>query len=133
MEPDGDSTEERVTALESQVDDLNRRVRAGEQDARAVRLLAGATDRDVADLGAEVRSFRQEFRDFRRATTASFNALREDMNDRFNQVSDRFNQVDNGFVEMRAKLDAAAAGQQQIVTLLSGLIDERGPGAPSRA
>lgn len=152
MEPeDPDNIAERVSALESQVGDLNRRVRANEQDARAARVLAGAADRDVADLGGEVRGlrgefndfrgevrgefndlrgefndlrgefndFRGEFNDFRRATVSSFNALRTDMNDRFKLV-------DDGFAEMRAKFDLAAAGQQQIVGLIQGLIDDRG-------
>lgn len=42
MEPEPDDIEERVTALESQVSDLKRRVRASEQDAQAARVLAGA-------------------------------------------------------------------------------------------
>lgn len=134
MEPqDPENIAERVSALESQVGDLNRRVRSSEQDARAARVLAGAADRDVADLGGEVRGlrgevtelrgeihdFRGEFTDFRRATVSSFNALRADMNDRFKLV-------DNGFSEMRAKFDLAAAGQQQIAGLIQGLIDARG-------
>lgn len=160
VEPE--NIEERVTALESQVGELNRRVRASEQDAQAARVLAGAADRDVANLGGELRDLRGdlrefrgefgdlrgefgefrgefsdlrgEFRDFRRATVAGFNALREDMNDRFSQVNDRFSQVDNGFIEMRAKFDAAAAGQQQIVQLISGMIDDRGePGQTRRS
>jgi hypothetical protein len=42
VEPEPDDIEERVTALESQVSDLKRRVRASEQDAQAARVLAGA-------------------------------------------------------------------------------------------
>lgn len=67
----------------------------------------------------EFNEFRGEFHDFRRATVAAFNALRQDMNDRFSQV-------DNGFVEMRGRLDAAAAGQQEIVRLIRDLSDDRG-------
>ena len=40
-----------------------------------------------------------EIRDFRRATTASFNALRQDF-------VDIRTHVDNGFTEMRGKFDA---------------------------
>jgi hypothetical protein len=76
---------------------------------------------------------RDELRDFRRATTASFNALREDLTDlrgyvdgRFDQVDGRFSQVDNGFIEIRGKLDAAATGQQHIVELLERLIADQG-------
>jgi hypothetical protein len=86
----------------------------------------------------DVTQFRSELRDFRRATVASFNALREDMNDRFNQVGQRFNQVahefarvDDGFAGIRGRLDAAAAGQQHIVELIQGLIDDRGEGGPA--
>lgn len=128
-----DNLEARVTKLESQVHQLAERVRASEQDAAAARILAGAADRDVTEFGDELR-------DFRRATTASFNAVREDLTDlrgdfetrfsqvveRFGQVDERFNQVDDGFVGIRGKLDTAAAGQQHIVELLEGLIADRG-------
>jgi hypothetical protein len=87
--------------------------------------------------GLEVRG---ELRDFRQATVASFNAMREDMIDlrtemnerftrvdeRFLSVDERFDQVDNGFIEIRGKLDAAAAGQQQIVDILQRLIADQG-------
>ena len=77
VEPDG--LEARVEALETHVHELDRRVRASEQDAAAARVLAGAADRDVTE-------FRGELRDFRHATAASFNALRTEMNERFAQV-----------------------------------------------
>jgi hypothetical protein len=122
VEPDG--LEARVE--ETHVQELDRRVRASERDAAAARVLAGAADRDVTE-------FRGELRDFRQATTTSFNALREDMtdlrtemNERFAQVDERFDQVDNGFIEMRGKLDATAAGQQQIVDILHRLIANQG-------
>jgi hypothetical protein len=80
-----------------------------------------------------------ELRDFRRATTSSFNALREEMNERFAQVEERFSRVDghfahieerfarvdDGFIEMRGKLDGAAAGQQRIVEILERLIADQ--------
>jgi hypothetical protein len=124
VEPDG--LEARVEALETHVHDLDRRVRASEQDAAAARVLAGAADRDVTEI-------RGELRDFRQATMASFNALRTEMNERFTQmdgrfrsVDERFDQVDNGFIEIRGKLDATAAGQQQIVDILQRLIADQG-------
>ncbi|MGB2919671.1 MAG: hypothetical protein WBC15_05560, partial [Mycobacterium sp.] len=40
----------------------------------AARVLAGAADRDVGEIRGEIR-------DFRRATTASFNAMRQDFVD----------------------------------------------------
>lgn len=107
--------EARVAALEAQVQELQElagRVRASEQDAAAARVLAGGADRDVAQI-------RDEIRDFRRATTGSFNAMREDL-------GDLRTKVDNGFTEMRGKFDAAAAGQQQIADLLNTLIEQGG-------
>ncbi|PQM44753.1 hypothetical protein C1Y40_05091 [Mycobacterium talmoniae] len=100
-----ENLESRVTALEGQVRELRGRVRASEQDAAAARVLAGGADRDVGAIGDELR-------DFRNATTASFNALREDMVDLRR--------------EMRAKFDLAAAGQQRIVDLIQTVIDAQG-------
>ena len=130
VEPDG--LEARVEALETRVRDLDGRVRASEHDAAAARVLAGAADRDVTQ-------FHSEFRGFRQATVASFNALREDMTDlrtemrtRFTRVDQRLGQIDTGLIEVdkgfigiRGKLDAAAAGQQQIVDILQRLIDDQ--------
>ena len=93
------------------LEDLNRRLRAAEQDAAAARVLAGAADRDVSEIRAQIR-------DFRNATTASFNAVREDFGDL------RTN-VDRGFAEMRSKLDATAGGQQAIADLIQRLITDR--------
>lgn len=93
------------------MEDINRRLRAAEQDAAAARVLAGAADRDVTEIRAEIR-------DFRNATTAGFNALREDF-------GDLRTRVDRGFAEVRGKLDATAGGQQQIADLIQRLIDEQ--------
>lgn len=60
----------------------------------------------------------------------SFNALRQDFVDLRGRVTDGFAEVnakferDQGFMEMRGKFDAAAAGQEQIVGLLQRLIDK---------
>jgi chromosome segregation ATPase len=97
--------ERRIAALEEQVHRLAARVEDNAQDAAAARVLARGADRDVSE-------FRTELRDFRQATTRSFNAAREDLTD-LREV------VDQGFTEMRGKLDAAASGQQQIVELLN--------------
>lgn len=112
MTTPADAYEARLAAVERKVHELTSRVRASEQDAAAARVLAGAADRDVSE-------FRSEINDFRRATTASFNALRED----FTDLSQR---TDQGFAEMRAKFDATAAGQQQIVDLLHTIINDQG-------
>ncbi|MFY9336567.1 MAG: hypothetical protein WAP49_15740 [Mycobacterium sp.] len=107
--------------------EIKRRLQAVEQDAAAARVLAGAADRDVSEIRAEIR-------DFRGATTASFNALRQDFVDlrthvdrRFTQVDRGFEQVDRGFAEMRGRLDATAAGQQRIAELIESLIDRNNP------
>ena len=117
MQPD--SLEQRVSALESQVRELADRVRTSQQDAAAARVLAGAADRDVTEFVGELRDFRQ-------ATIGSFNALREELTERFTRVEERFSRVDDGFTEMRGKLDGAAAGQQRIVELIEGLIADNG-------
>ena len=116
--------ESRVSALEEQVRDLTGRVQASGQDAAAARVLAGAADRDVSE-------FRGEIREFRRATTGSFNALRQDFVDLAGSslrqdFVDLRNHVDNGFTEIRGKFDVMAAGQQQIVGLLQTIITDQG-------
>jgi uncharacterized protein YhaN len=102
--------EARVAALEARMSELDGRVRRSEQDAAAARVLAGGADRDVTEMTAEIRGFREQ-------NTRVLNAMREDL-------TDLRSRVDNGFTEMRGKLDAASAGQQQIVSLLSTLIDQ---------
>lgn len=128
-----ENIEWRVTALEGQVRDLRKRVGASEQDAAAARVLAGGADRDVGAIRGEVRHFKK-------ATIASFNALRQNMNDGFRRVDERFarmderfaridgqfDQVGNGFTEMRAKFDMTAAGQQRIVELIQTVIAAQG-------
>ncbi len=103
--------EPRVAALENQVRDLTGRVRASEHDAAAARVLAGAADRDVGEI-------RGELRDFRQATTASFNAMRQDF-------VDLREQVDRGFAEMRGRFDGTAAGLQQIAERLDTVLIDR--------
>lgn len=107
-----DDLEARVTALETDVRDLAKEVRVGRQDAAAARLLAGAADRDVAEIRGEIRDFRQ-------ATAASFNAMREDH-------LDLRSKVDLGFTEMRGKFDMVAAGHQHLADLLQTLIARHG-------
>ncbi len=145
---DSGELEERVSALEGEVRDLNARVRGSANDAAAARVLAGAADRDVSEFRAELRDFRQqtvaefatmrretaaefatmrremsaEFATMRRATTPSFNAMRQDFVDLRAHVDQGFEKVDRGFTEMRGRLDATAAGQQQIADLLQTMI-----------
>lgn len=105
-----------MNALETTVDQINRRLRATEQDAAAARVLAGAADRDATEIRAEIRDFRQ-------TTTAGFNAMREDFVDLRQDFIDLRQHVDRGFAEMRGKLDATASGQQHIADLIQRLID----------
>ncbi len=65
-----------------------------------------------------------EMRDFRRATTRSFNAMREDISGLSRRVEDGFAQADLGFIQMRGLFDAAAAGQQHVVNLIQTLIEK---------
>lgn len=107
--PDPD-LEARLVALESRVTELSEEARAAREDAAAARHLAAANDRDVAEIRSEVRAFRQ-------AATGSFNVMREDL-------ADLRSETRTGFTEMRGRLDQAAAGQEQIVQLLTNLIDQ---------
>lgn len=96
--------EARLTALEARMEEVA-------ADAAAARHLAAARDRDLADLGLKVNAHR-----------AAVNALGLQTAGRFDQLE---NEVHTGFAEMRGKLDQAA-GQQQIVDLLTGLISGQG-------
>jgi chromosome segregation ATPase len=132
--------ETRVAALETQVRELAERVQHSEQDAAAARVLAGGADRDVAEMRREIREFREQ-------NTRVLNAMRDDLvdlrsvvdqgfarvdekfdrvNEKFDGVNEKFDLVDGGFTEMRGRLDAAAAGQQQIADMLSILIAQAG-------
>lgn len=106
---EGGELEPRVSALEGEVREIRSRLKMSEQDAAAARVLAGAADRDVGEIRAELR-------DFRRATVSSFNAVREDLLDLRGEVAQLR-------TDMRSKFDLTAAGQQQIVGMLQTLID----------
>lgn len=111
-----DDLEARVAAVEARVADLAQRVQRSEQDAAAARVLAGAADRDVTEV-------REEIRDFRRAAMSGFNAMRADLTDLRQHMT-------TGFIEVRGRLDAAAAGQQRIVDLLTAVLER--PEPPTR-
>lgn len=111
--------EARVAALEARVD-------AVAADATAARHLAAVRDRDVVGLGLKVDANRSVINALGEQTGARFDRLEE----KFDQLDHRFDRLeqkaDTGFVEMRGKLDQAAAGQQQIAQLLTTLIDQEG-------
>jgi uncharacterized protein YceH (UPF0502 family) len=113
-EPSGD-LETRVAALEARVGELAAQLQRSAQDATAARVLAGGADRDVDQIRGEIRDFRQ-------ATTASFNAMREDLTDLRQRIDGVDTKVDTGFAEMRGKFDATAAGLDQITGLLNTLL-----------
>ena len=81
-------------------------------DAAAARHLAAARDRDLADFAVKIDANRQAINALGVQTAARFDRLEQETR--------------NGFTEMRGRLDAAAAGQQQIVALLNTLIDQQG-------
>ncbi len=116
---ESDEPDPRVAELERQVRELDRRVRSSAQDAAAARILAGGADRDVAEIRGEIRDFRQ-------ATTSSFNAMRADFTDLRQEFTELQQRVDSGFAEMRGKFDATAAGQQHIVDLLTTIMNQQG-------
>ena len=84
--------------------DVEQQVSAAQTDASAARDLAAGADRDVSEVRAELR-----------AHTRALNALRE------TQV-EQGQAMDRGFAEMRARLDQATGGLDQILGLLNTLI-----------
>jgi chromosome segregation ATPase len=105
---DGEELEQRVAALETQMQSLAERVGRSEHDAASARVLAGGADRDVSEIRAEIRDFRDQ-------NNRVLNAMRSDL-------ADLTERVDGGFAHVRAALDATAAGQSRIVELLDQLI-----------
>lgn len=80
-------------------------------DASAARHLAAANDRDYADLSIKVDAHRR-----------AINTLGEQHAARFDRLDSRVDRLER---EMRAGFAQTAAGHQQIVDLITGLI-ERG-------
>lgn len=117
--PESPDLEARVTALESEVRQLADRVRHSEHDAAAARVLAGGADRDVAEIRTEVREFHDK-------NNRVLSAMREDLTDLRQKVDTGFQKVDTSLIELRGKLDAAAAGHQQIADMLARLIAQQG-------
>lgn len=109
--------EARVSALEVRVEQV-----AG--DATAARHMAAAVDRDLSELTVKVDGLRR-----------AVNGLSVQTNARFTRLEGRVERlearVDVGFAEVRGRLDRFAAGQQQVVTMLTTLIerDERSGGS----
>lgn len=115
--------EQRVRALETRVEHVA-------EDATAARILAVAHDRDRAELPTKVEAIRVALNGLSVQTAARIREVDRGfaaMNRRFEQVDRRFDALEtemrDGFTGMRGRLDFAAAGQQQIVGLLTTLID----------
>ncbi|HET9253637.1 MAG TPA: hypothetical protein VFO16_00355 [Pseudonocardiaceae bacterium] len=59
-------------------------------------------------------------------TTALLNAMREDLVDLRSRMGSLEQKADTGFIEMRGKLDATAAGLDQIAGMLTTLMGRPG-------
>lgn len=125
--------EERGTALEGEVGDLEHRLQRSEKDAAAARVLAGGADRDTSELRIELREFREQNMRLHKATRSDIADIRGDITDIRGDITDirgelgQLNgRVDTLTLEMRSKFDMLAAGQQQIVNLITPAIDDKG-------
>ena len=121
--------------------DVRAEMRAGFADVRGefanVRGEIADVRAEIADVRAEMRAEFAGVRDEMRAESASVRGEAVEFRSQNNRVlsamradiTDLREHVDRGFLEIRGRLDATAAGQQTIVDLLGTLIarDERGP------
>jgi chromosome segregation ATPase len=121
-DPD-DDLEPRVSALESDVGELRARVERSEQDAAAARVLAGGADRDVSEIRTEIREFREQNMRLHNATREDIVDIRAEIAETRTglraEIAELREHTDRGFAQIRGLLDAAAAGQQRIVDLLT--------------
>jgi predicted nucleic acid-binding Zn-ribbon protein len=115
--------EARITSLEIDVSGLRAEIRDfREHDTR----LHNATRQDIRDLRQDVTDLRQDVTDLRQDVTdlrQDVTDLRQDVTDLRQDHTNLRSQVEAGFMEMRAKFDATAAGMQQIVGMLNTLIE----------
>ncbi|WP_280508072.1 hypothetical protein [Nocardia flavorosea] len=116
------------------------RLQRSEKDAAAARVLAGGADRDRSELRIELREFREQNTRLRNATRSDIadirgdiTGIRDDLTDIRGDITDIRGELGqlNGRVgtltlEMRSKFDMLAAGQQQIVNLITLAIDDKG-------
>jgi BMFP domain-containing protein YqiC len=124
--------------LETRVSALEHRVEQVAGDATAARHLAAAVDRDLSELTVKVDGLRRAVHGLGVQTNERFTRLEERVERLearvdvgFAEVARGFAQVDAGFAGVRGRLDGFAAGQQQVVTMLTTLIerDERSDGS----
>lgn len=133
--------EARVSALEGEMGEIKHRMGRAEKDAAAARVLAGGADRDVSEMRAEIREFREQNLRLHNATRADIADIRADITDIRGDITDirtalggmhtrmdgMDSRIDQLTLEVRSKFDMLAAGQQQIVKLITRAID-RGAG-----
>jgi predicted nucleic acid-binding Zn-ribbon protein len=94
--------------------------------------LHNATRQDVTDLRGEVTDLRGEVTDLRGEVTDLRQTVEKgfaEIDQKFAQVNQGFAEVGKGFANVRGRLDATAAGQEQIVVLLNHLINQDAEGA----
>jgi chromosome segregation ATPase len=129
--------EERMTALESEVGELEHRLQRSEKDAAAARVLAGGADRETSELRIELREFREQNMRLHNATRADIADLRGDSTEIRGELAEvrgdiaeilgelgqPNGRVDTLTLEMRSKFDMLTAGQQQIVNLITLALD----------
>jgi predicted nucleic acid-binding Zn-ribbon protein len=80
-----------------------------------------ALEKEVRDLSGRVRGTEQDAA----AARVLAGGADRDVSEIRTEIVDLRGHVDRGFAEVRGKLDAAAAGQQQIVGLIQTLVDDR--------
>lgn len=126
---DPSDVDARLAALEARVEEVA-------ADVAAARHLDAAGDRDLADLGVEVDANRSAINALGVQTAGRFDRVDQrfdgvdqrfaGIDQRFAGIDQRFDRLEHdmrsGFAEMRGKLDQTAAGQQQIVDLITALI-----------
>ncbi|ASR40008.1 hypothetical protein BAY61_32100 (plasmid) [Prauserella marina] len=117
-----DSLADKGAALETEMAEMKARLSRVAQDAAAAQVLARGADRDVADLTREIGEFRTHNTTLHNTTREDLRDVREDLRETRQDLKNLREATTNGFVEMRGKLDAAAAGQAQIAAMLTTLL-----------
>ncbi len=114
---DTDEVDARLTALERDVARLRDQQVAIAADAQAARLLAAGADREVAQIGVELRAHRQ-----------LLNALREtqrDHADRLDRIDDRLDRIESQLVAVDERMAAGFATMQQGMSQIVALLTDR--------
>jgi tetrahydromethanopterin S-methyltransferase subunit G len=107
--------EQRLSALESRVDEVAADAAAARQDAAAARHLSATHDRDLADLGVKTDAHRRAINALGVQTAARFDGVDQ----RLDGIDQRFDRLES---EMRSGFATAAAGHEQIVVLLNRVL-----------